>query len=84
MSGQCRGSIWKPNPIGACVAGSIDEVDGIDAVAFCIIKGVIEDREPAEVGVFSDFIGGVIKLGNVEARHRIAMVLPTTRKRIFV
>ena len=55
------------------VAGRIDEVDRVDAIAAAslrVIEHVVEDRQAAEVGVFPDFVRRVAQLRNVEASDR--------------
>src|SRR5579872_963883 len=58
---------------GAGLAGSIDEVNGVDAVtaaALGEIDDVVENRQPPEVGVFADLIRSVAELSDIEAPDR--------------
>jgi hypothetical protein len=63
--GHARG-----RPGGAIESRRIDEIDRVDTVAAAALGGihdVIEDREPAEVGVLADLVRRVAKLRDVEA-----------------
>ncbi len=78
-----RGS--AADAVRAGLAGRVDEVHRVDAVAAAALRevdDVVEHRQAAEVRVLADLVGRVAELGDVEAadRRRLAWVLGALRQ----